>query len=613
MAISLNDQYVPADRHRAVVDHGQGLLVVAAGPGTGKTYSLVRKIQCLIEFGVDPTQIYYITFVNSIVDAFKDDIRKPTDQGGLGSDPDGLGIHISTLHSLAFKIVKVFSRELGLPEHLEVIDLSPKPQSLLSQEFMGDLLAYAKPNGIAENKRSFDRLMRPLTEAWRLNQSVPKECEAVSEAIGSLCRKYEVCPWDQLVLHAIQAVQENGLPTWLQGAQHFLIDEYQGFNPSQQRLIELITEPSDSVTIVGDPDQSIYSGCSASPEGILSLLERSDAKTVNFVYCCRCPKQVVAAANNLLSFMDEAGYPQKELQAFKDEDGEFTIQSFKSCKAEIEAIVEILQSVDKSENQDVILLLPKRNVAEYYAKKICEAGVTCTIKSADTEAEFREAIFRLIVLHDQPFLCRILLSRFQNIERKFRSQVVTEFASGGTSLADMLTQASEGQKWQKRLRDSLSDFTSVLEALTSDDVQSITRTLKSLNIEVSEDFVTCLLNSDPAESARNRVDSCIVAAADGESESENDFGTLQAMTMHSAKGLSRQLVIIPAFDEKLLPGDNEGERLEEMHRLVYVAVTRAMGHVLITFPKTRARGDPLNYGANPKLSSYAGILSGHSD
>lgn len=608
MAVSLNEQYNAIERHKAVVEHGQGLLVVVAGPGTGKTYSLLRKIESLIEFGVDPTQIYYITFVNNIVDAFKDDIHKPKDEGGLGVDPDDLGIHISTLHSLAFKIVKVYSDELGLSEHLEVIDLSPKPQSVLSQVFVGDLFAYTKGKLIVTDKKSFDRLLSKLTESWRCNRTIPAECHDLAEAVELFCQRYQVCPWDQLVAHALRAVEDNGLPTWLQGAQHFLIDEFQDFNPSEQRLIELITEPSDSVIIVGDPDQSIYSGRSASPDGLRGLLKRPDAKTVNFVYCRRCPKRVVTAANNLLRYMDEAGYTEKELQVFKSEDGEFGVHQFKSCKAEVVELVGVLKALDESQLKDTILLLPKRNVAEYYAKKLSEAGVTCTIKSADTEAELREAIFRLIVLPHQPFLSRVLLAHFQNIEKKFRDQALTVFVSGNMSLTELLSQTSEAQHWQKKLKDSLTGFTTALNELGSGDVGVIVVSLSNLNIETSESLITCLLNSDSNKSARERVNTCIEETSGDDQASEDVTASLQVMTMHSSKGLSKKLVIVPAFDEKLLPGESAGERLAEIHRLVYVAVTRSKDRVLITFPKTRAKGDPQNFGPKPKLSSYADIL-----
>jgi len=302
MAISLNNKYIPKKRHLAVVEHDNGTLVVSAGPGTGKTFSLLRKIERLIDTGVDPSQIYYLTFVNSIVNAFKADIRKTKEQGGLGIDADDLGIHISTLHSLAFKIVKVYFDELGVSSHLEIIDLSPKPQSILSQVFVSDLFEYSKILKIVADKKSFDKLLCQTTEAWRMNVQ-PIGCEKLEQAIMLLCNKYAVCSWDQLVLLAIKSLSKNGLPKWLQGVQYFMIDEYQDFNPSEQRLLELITETSDSVIIVGDPDQSIYSGRSASPQGLIDLLNRDDVICVNFIYCRRCPKKVIIAANNMLQLI----------------------------------------------------------------------------------------------------------------------------------------------------------------------------------------------------------------------------------------------------------------------------------------------------------------------
>lgn len=608
MATSLNDKYEPIDRYKAVVEHGSGLLVVSAGPGTGKTYSLLRKIERLIKTDVDPAQIYYLTFVNSIVDAFKADIRKPKEQRGLGIDTDDLGIHISTLHSLAFKVVKVYSDQLGLPSHIEVIDLSPKPQSVLSQVFVGDLYEYSKYIGIVENRKTFYRLLRQLTEAWRRNTQPAAECEELEMVIALLCRKYSVCPWDQLVLLAIEALTKNGLPTWLQGVQHFMIDEYQDFSPAEQRLLGQVYEPCDSVTIVGDPDQSIYSGRSASPEGLTDLLSRDDVECVNFVYCYRCPKKVLAAANNVLRFMDAAGYADKELQPYRDDDGDITITSYKSCKAEVEQIAGILEDLDESHKADTVILLPQKKIADYYAMKLCELGVDCSVKASDMTAELLLAALRLTVLHYQPFLHRVILSCFPNVERKYRSRVVSIFLNGDDSLSDTLKQASVDQNWQKRLKDPLSFFAYTIEKLASGNADSIIAGVTGLNLEVSKNVIDCLLASDEDLSARERVELSLRAKDEESEETTDDAASIQVMTMHSSKGLSKQLVIIPAFDEKLLPGNNTGERLAETHRLIYVAVTRAKGQVLITFPRTRAKGDPLNYGAKPEISTYRDVL-----
>lgn len=608
MATSLNDKHEPIDRYKAVVEHGNGLLVVSAGPGTGKTYSLLRKIESLIKIGVDPTQIYYLTFVNSIVDAFKSDIGKTKEEGGLGVDADDLGIHISTLHSLAFKIVKAYSDELGLSSHLEIIDLSPKPQGILSQIFVGDLFEYSKSVDLVTKKKDFDILLRQLTEEWRQNEQPSGDCKSLEEIVFKFCNRYSVCSWDQLALLAIKAISENGLPKWLQGAQHFLIDEYQDFNPAEQQLLELITEPSDSVIIVGDPDQSIYSGRSASPQGLIDLLSQPDAECVNFVFCRRCPRKVTEAANHILRYMDPEGFSEKELQPFKDEDGDLAILSFKSCKAEVEQIAELLKTLDVSDYSDTIVLLPAKKAIDYYVAKLKKLGIDCKARAADSSDEICLALLRLVILQNQPFLHRVLLSRFTSLERKYKSYVLVAYIDGEESFIATLQQSADSQNWQQRYRDSLSDFAGTSENMTSMTVSSVIDGLENVKCKQSESIITTLLASDEDLSAKKSVELALLSEEPDPEESEDNSVPIEVMTMHSSKGLSKELVIIPAFDKKLLPGESSGERLAEMHRLVYVAITRAKTQIVITFPKTRAKGDPLNYGARPELSSYAGIL-----
>lgn len=609
MATSLNDKHEPINRYKAVVEHGNGLLVVSAGPGTGKTFSLLRKIESLIEIDIDPKQIYYLTFVNSIVDAFKSDVGKPKDEGGLGIDADDLGIHISTLHSLALKIVTAYSDELGLPSHLEIIDLSPKPQNQLSQVLVGDLFEYSKSNNLVTKKKDFDKLLRQLTEDWRQNKQPSGDWKSLEEIVLKFCHRYSVCSWDQLALLAIKAISDNGLPKWLQGARHFLIDEYQDFNPAEQQLLALITEPSDSVIIVGDPDQSIYSGRSASPQGIIDLLSQTETQYVNFVYCRRCPKKVTEAANNLLRYMDPTGFSEKELHPFKDEDGDLAILSFKSCKAEVEQIAELLKTLDVSDYSRTIVLLPAKKAINYYVTKLTELGIDCKARAADLSNEICLALLRLVIIHNQPFLQRVLLSCFPSLERKYKNYVLAVYIDGEESFVETLKRVADDQHWQIRYKDLLSEYAGTGERLTSMNMALVGEALKDVDCEQSENVVTELLASDEDLSAKDRIKLALYSEELESEESVGDSVPIEVMTMHSSKGLSKELVIIPAFDEKLLPGGNTGERLSEMHRLVYVAVTRAKSQVVITFPRTRAKGDPLNYEPSPEISSYADILT----
>jgi len=608
MATSLNNKYASKERYRAVIEHGNGMLVVSAGPGTGKTYSLLRKIENLLNKDIDSSQIYYLTFANSIVEAFKSDVAKPKKEGGLGKSTGDLGIPILTLHSLALKIVKVYSNKLRLSSHLEIIDLSPKPQSKLSQMFIEDLFVYSKSAGLIVKKRDFNVLLKQLSETWRKNNQLSGDCKKLEGIVDKFCYRYSILSWDQLVRLAIKAISEDGLPKWLQGAQHFLIDEYQDFNPAEQRLIKLITEPCDSVIIVGDPDQSIYSGRSASPQGLTNLLTQNDVQYVNFVFCRRCPIKVITAANNMLKFMNTAeGYAKKKLKPFKNEDGNFVINPFKSCKDEVKKIANFLKTLSVSKKSDTIILLPKKAI-DYYVNKFKESGIDCNVRTADLSQEMLLAMLRLVILPNQPFLYRVLLSYFSNLENKYRKYVLPIYIEGDMAFVDSLMQISKNQKWQQRFKDSLTAFVGASEKITSMNTNSVIQGLADVKITINESVITNLLDSDDYLSARERTNNSLSLIEIGPDDSTENVGQIEVMTMHSSKGLSKQFVIIPAFDEKILPGENTGERLDEMHRLVYVAITRAKNQVIITFPKTRARGDPLNYGVKPKISSYADIL-----
>ncbi|MCH7783091.1 hypothetical protein IID62_08485 [candidate division KSB1 bacterium] len=242
--------------------------------------------------------------------------------------------------------------------------------------------------------------------------------------------------------------------------------------------------------------------------------------------------------------MDPAGFADKELQPFKDEDGDLVIASFISCKAEVEQIVKLLKTLDASEKSDTIILLPAKKAIDYYVNKLKVSGIDCKVRATDLSEEVLLAILRLVILPDHPFVIRIVLLHFQNIERKFRTKVLPMFIDGGDSLVETLKRAGEDKKWQKRLKETLSDFVSTAEQLISNNVDSIVAGLSELSYEVKREIIEFLLASDDNLSARERVESALYSEETESDEDTEDTGKIEVMTMHSSKGLSKQLVII---------------------------------------------------------------------
>ena len=204
--------------------------------------------------------------------------------------------------------------------------------------------------------------------------------------------------------------------------------------------------------------------------------------------------------------MDPEGFSEKELQPFKDEDGDLEILSFKSCKAEVEQIAELLKTLDVSDYSDTIVLLPAKKAIDYYVTKLKKLGIDCRARAADSSDEICLALLRLVIVQNQPFLHRVLLSHFTSLERKYKSYVLAAYIDGEESFVGTLRQSADNQNWQQRYRDSLSDFAGTSENMTSMNVSSVIDGRKKVKCEQSESIITTLVASDEDLSAKNRVE-----------------------------------------------------------------------------------------------------------
>jgi DNA helicase-2/ATP-dependent DNA helicase PcrA len=595
MSISLDEKYDPRDRWRAVVEHGKWLLVVNAGPGTGKTFSLLRKIEALLKNGVDPSTIYYLTFVNSIVDAFSADVAKPVEKSGLGIPASELGIKISTLHSIGLKVLRVYARQLGLAQHIEIVNITPTVEDAPSSLIYEDAYFIARDAGLTTEKKEYKEALSRLHEIWRKRASVPDDLSGMNSLLEQLGQKYAAMPWDRLVPLAIHAIESFGLPSWLAEAKHFLVDEYQDFNPAEQKFIELISEPSDSVVIVGDMDQSIYSSRSASPEGMQALLDRDDVSTVNFVLCRRCPRRIIGAANRMLALIDPHQHTTRQLIPFKEDYGVLEAKALRSCKAELDFIADEIQKCKAKKLGEIAILMPGRRGMEYYQQQLEKRGIQCRIHGDHGDgSNSLTALLRLALLGEHPLLERVLLSTYPPLERRFRRDVLPPMINDSLSLHEALAVAEQTSPWRQDVRDAYARFQADHSALTSKEPGRIREVLTSRGFDVPEEIIRQLL-ADDEDTVASRVDKALASLKERQGGSGDEVVLL---TMHSSKGLSKPVVIMPALEDKWIPGDARGTTLEEKHRLFYVALTRAERFAILTYPRTRARGDPLNYTPN---------------
>ena len=604
---SLNGQYSEDQRQKAFVDHKSGTLVALAGPGTGKTYSLVLRISELTENrSTDSSAICYLTFTRDIARAFKDDLcrRYP---GKM------IPQHVTacTLHSLACRLIRNRGHEVQLEGHLCILNLGDKddPIAGIAVSDIWSLLSQA--SGIQSPAVTRHHLRSIKAERQR-GQSVANLSgpEALVEGTyQAYSRALRLLDWDEIIPLANSVYSdEDDKPPWMEKYQHLLIDEYQDFNIAEQVFLELISESVASRVIVGDDDQSIYSSRGASPNGIRELVQDPSANSISLVLCwTRPPEQISLPVNRFLSFMRSN---PRLLRAVKP-GGLVAIRSFRSAKAEVDNLVEyvkgILSQVDEATPPDdgVACLFPQKKVLEQYRKEFVKRGLKCECKDSSglfDEKTWVRILGRLAVQRSQPFLERLILDRFPAFKPRHKKAVIAGLLNGHAAVSSALDAFEHSHGWREPALTAIAEYTVFVQAVTSRDATRIAACIDSVlanGRRCDPDYVDHFLDLATADETMLEdyldmfVDS--IYEDSGQEDDRGEFEpAVELRTIHSAKGLTRRHVVMPGLEHYWIPDDAAGDVLEELKRLFFVGITRAAESLVITYPRSRAQGDSLN-------------------
>jgi superfamily I DNA/RNA helicase len=285
-------------------------------------------------------------------------------------------------------------------------------------------------------------------------------------------------------------------------------------------------------------------------------------------------------------------------------DGRLEFKTYKSAKAECNFLADLilsewvpkLQGLEKPKDRDQIIgLFPNKDVLKQYKKELKKRNIDCLVRDGTCDANaFRLTNYLMLAYYrGHPLYDRYLLYDFKAISKKYPS-LIWDKVKAGASIADAVQQLINGKALTPKPQKEAKDFLEKRQALTSGDADRIKA---AIHWDVDTADIGQLLE------CKNRTDADIIIAtirekalkAAEEVECEAPAVPIRLMTMHGCKGLTKKFVFIPGLEQCWMPGDATGERLAEQKRLIYVAITRSWDEVVITCPKTRARGDSLNY------------------
>ncbi len=619
---NLDLMYAPNDRSRAFENHTTGYLICLAGPGTGKTYSFLKRIEALQSRGVSEEAICYLTFIKEISNAFiQDYIEKFGSESYEANKP-----RISTLHSFACRLLRNQGFQIGYDGELYFSSASDK-ESDAAKTLLTDLLKFVNVSGCS-TEAQLRCYIDQIKGAWRDNiapSSLPDPIPAILTQAESLFRAFRFVDWDQTIpmAHSL-ACDVSELPRWITDIKHYLIDEYQDFNKAEQDLIFFLSGHATSAVVVGDDDQSLYKSRGGSPDGLRSLYADTTHDQVSLVNCHRCRETIVSAANTFLSSM--RANPRQMLPV--KEGGTVLVFHFKSSKAELTYLTDFLQNcisempaLPKAKDSTICLFPSWKVLEEYYDK--LSPNVPCAKRkmNMDLKRRWLERVFHLVFTPEQRFIQRLLLNEYEEVKPRHKKLIVQLVIDNDISVLSAVQSLTNDSSFSGQVDFQLREFCKLIEDITSQEASRIVPHIcqkLAIDNQVIEPHLSELLrklNQPEKEEIINETCNLILPESAAPVE---DPRTILFLTMHGSKGLTKKNVVMPGLEASWLPGDSTGVDLEERRRLFYVALTRATDRVIITFPRTRGRNDRLNFrlsgrGNPSSFIADAGLVSTYHD
>jgi len=350
-----DDDLVGPARRIAELNHTP--MRVLAGPGTGKTFALMRRVARLLQNGAAANRMLVCTFTRTAARDLEAELARLNVDG---ADE----VRAGTLHSLCFGLLR---RE----EVLEATARMPRPLIGGDDKFeVRFLLEDLRDTGFAGVRDCKSRL-RAFNAAWARLQSDnpgwPHDAvdQAFHRSLLRWLRFHEAMLIGELVPESLRYLRDNPASPHRGVFDHVLVDEYQDLNRAEQVLLDLLAEAGHLI-VIGDEDQSIYSSLKfAHPEGVATFDEsHPNTHDERLEDCRRCPRRVVEMANTLIA--NNPGRTPRVLRPLPgNPDGEVLVLQWRTTEEEAQGIAQIIQSRIQNEEVKpgkVLVLAPRRQL-----------------------------------------------------------------------------------------------------------------------------------------------------------------------------------------------------------------------------------------------------------
>jgi len=571
----------PSQEQQSVIEHRGRPLVVVAGPGTGKTRTLVERMIALLREDWD-REVSFVTFTRTSQRDTRRRIEGILD-ASVHKETPFVFPRTSTLHTYAKSLVHHYAARIGRRVDFSVMVKDKGEIALVLDELISDLGLQLDTELVYKGIRCFRSTNRWLVD-FPANSS---ECDQMLQHFESLLSFYNTFDIEGLVVSACRILREfaDVPPLYLQ------VDEYQDLNPNDQQLVKLAASHHNSqVVVVGDDAQSIYGFRHANYEGIKALWDSPNWEHVLFSDCHRLPAHVQNAAQAL---MDNEGYVGK-LNPCQDSGRKILALQCTTDKVQMEVVGKIIMDLKSNgQNQegqplsykDFIVLCPGANFVKLIATALQDRfGIPTKPQKRDSiPDDYWRLLLVLRMFHSEDSLALRQWLDLSGLSKREITDIRREAMQRGDSLYSYCARLTD-----QRIREiyyALSRLRGV-----KDDFMNFCQVLAEFpDLSIQEQVLSEMMQRiDGATREPVAIGSVIRSIYEKfgllETESESDMpedDKVLVTTLHSAKGLESDYVFVTWMNSKYMPMPNRD--VGEERRVLYVALTRARQDVILTF------------------------------
>ena len=626
------------DSQKLPTIHKDGPVMVIAGAGSGKTRVLTYRIAYLMEMGVDPFSILALTFTNKAAREMKERIASIVGQSEAKS------LWMGTFHSIFARILRTEAEYLGYSSNFSIYDTQDSERLISSiiKELKLDKDLY-KYKSIRNRISSLKNNLVTVKAYFNNPELIQFDKESRKPMFGKIyqtyverCFKASAMDFDDLLLKTNELL--NKYPTVLakyqQRFKYIHVDEYQDTNHSQYLIVKSLADKFENICVVGDDAQSIYGFRGANIENILSFQkDYPSASVYRLEQNYRSTQNIVNAANsvikNNLNKLEKEVWTENEIGE-KIEIKE-TISDSEEGRYVASSIFDAKHNFQLNNNQFAVLYrtnAQSRSIEDALRRKNIPFQIFGGL-SFYQRKEIKDvlAYLRIIVNpNDEESLKRIINYPARGIGQTTLDKIQIFSNQNNLTLFQLIEKINQYDlNINNGTKQKLLDFLNMIKHFQI--LNENNNALETLNEVLKRIGIVNLLRNDGTPESISRVENIeellngvqdfidgqedlveskitladfledVALITDLDKNTNNEEPRVSLMTIHLAKGLEFPHVYIVGMEEDLFPSalsSTTRSDLEEERRLFYVALTRGMKKINLSYSKTRYRWGKLN-------------------